>query len=61
MNDYRHWLATRLEYAAHELARQAARVHAGDHYQQRLVAHRLAAIEEALHMFDAHQEQRAAS
>jgi len=61
MNDYRRWLAGRLEYASHELARQAARVHAGDQYQALIVAARMAAVEEALAMFDAWAERRVAS
>lgn len=56
MNDTRRWLAGRLEAAAFELTRQAARLHLGEEYQAHPVAMRMAAVTEALELFDAAAE-----
>ncbi len=53
MNDYRRWLAGRLEAASFELSRQAARIHLGEEYEAHPVAVRMAALTEALELFDA--------
>lgn len=59
MNDPRRWLAGRLEAAAFELKCQAARLYLGEEYQPRPVAERMAAITEALELFDAAAEGEA--
>ena len=59
MNDQRRWLAGRLEAAAFELRCQAARLYLGEPYQPRPVAERMAAVTEALELFDAAAEGEA--
>lgn len=54
--DAERYLAKKLESAAFELTRQSIRVKAGDPYEGRKVAQRLAAVTEAHEILDAYRE-----